>query len=115
MKSKISEIISKGTTCLACEPRKMRKEQQSMAVPFSQFMVDSVDNIGPIPTSTEQYIYIFTWVDGFSRVCAARPLRDVSSVSICNALKNIMEEKGHICGISVIAPFVRDTVLKERC
>ena len=96
MRAKISDIVGRCTACWAYNPRPRRGEQQSIAVPFSPYMVASIDNIDPIPLSKEQFRYIFSWVDGFTRVCTARPLRDVTSISICTALKSIIEEKGHI-------------------
>ena len=46
MRSKIVNIVSRCTSCLAYNPRPMSGEKQSIAMPFGPYLMAAIDNVG---------------------------------------------------------------------
>ncbi|KAG8235890.1 hypothetical protein J437_LFUL010120 [Ladona fulva] len=86
-RAEITEMVKRCHLCQITKPRNTLSpgilSSRIESVPWERLYIDFV---GPLPRSKRGYCYIFTVVDGFTKMSFLEPVRDASSSSAINVL-----------------------------
>jgi transposase InsO family protein len=85
-----SDINAWCRECTACHRAKVTRQPpaavQPIPVPAVRFTHIHVDLVGPLPTSADGYVYLFTIIDRSTRWLEAIPLRSMDTAACVDAL-----------------------------
>jgi hypothetical protein len=84
-----SDVAAWCRDCTACQAAKVTKQHKAAVVNFpntaSRFTAVHVDIVGPLPQTTEGFMYLLTVVDRATRWLEALPLRGVTAAECAEA------------------------------
>jgi transposase InsO family protein len=85
-----SDVNAWCRECTACHRAKVTRQPpaavQPIPVPAARFTHIHVDLVGPLPTSADGYVYLFTIIDRSTRWLEAIPLRSMDTSACVDAL-----------------------------
>ena len=86
----VRNLVSTCKTCLECKPRFFKPPPGSKLVKASRpFERLSLDIVGPKSATPNQYRFLLTIIDEYSRFPFAFPLRQISSANVINCLRQL--------------------------
>lgn len=87
MTKDVARFVRNCHVCKLTKPqRKTKQELQITDTPIRPFDIVQVDTIGPMPQSTNGFVYAITLIDEFSKYLAIIPVIDKSAKTVARAI-----------------------------